>query len=71
MTRIRDASLAVLAILVLEYGIGIYVSLYSTVPRTDRGASIATAIAHGPAALSTHAVLGLLLGLGGIAVAGC
>jgi hypothetical protein len=38
MTRIRDASLAVLAILVLEYGIGIYVSLYSTVPRTDRGA---------------------------------
>ena len=68
MTTIRRASLAVLAILVLEYGIGMYVSLYATVPRTDHGASIAAAIAHGPAALSTHAVLGLLLGLGAIAV---
>jgi hypothetical protein len=58
----------VLAILVLEYGIGVYVSLYATVPSTDRGAGIATAIARGPAALSTHAVLGLLLGLGAIAV---
>jgi hypothetical protein len=28
MTTIRRASLAVLAILVLEYGIGMYVSLY-------------------------------------------
>ena len=68
MTTIRRASLGVLVILVLEYGIGMYVSLYATVPRTDRGASIAAAIAHGPAALSTHAVLGLLLGLGAIAV---
>jgi len=68
MTTIRRASLAVLAILVLEYGIGMYVNLYATLPRTDRGASIAAAVAHGPAAVSTHAVLGLLLGLGAIAV---
>ena len=68
MTTIRRASLAVLAILVLEYGIGVYVSLYATVPRADHGAGLATAIARGPAALSTHAVLGLLLGLGAIAV---
>src|SRR3954468_5224851 len=68
MTTIRRASLAVLAILVLEYGIGVYVSLYATVPRADHGAGLATAIARGPAALSTHAVLGLLLGLGTIAV---
>jgi hypothetical protein len=68
MTTIRRASLAVLAILVVEYGIGVYVSLYATVPSTDHGAGIATAIARGPAALSTHAVLGLLLGLGAIAV---
>jgi hypothetical protein len=68
MTTIRRASLAVLAILVLEYGIGVYVSLYATVPRADHGAGLATAISRGPAALSTHAVLGLLLGLGAIAV---
>lgn len=68
MTTIRRASLAVLAVLVLEYGIGVYVSLYATVPRIDHGAGLATAIARGPAALSTHAVLGLLLGLGAIAV---
>jgi hypothetical protein len=68
MTTMRRASLAVLAILVLEYGIGMYVNLYATLPRTDRGASIAAAVAHGPAAVSTHAVLGLLLGLGAIAV---
>ena len=68
MTTIRRASLAVLAVLVLEYGIGVYVSLYATVPRADHGAGLATAIARGPAALSTHAVLGLLLGLGAIAV---
>jgi len=68
MTTIRRASLAVLAILVLEYGIGMYVNLYATLPRTDRGASIAAAVAHGPAAVSTHTVLGLLLGLGAIAV---
>ena len=68
MTTIRRASLAVLVILVLEYGIGVYVSLYATLPSTDHGAGIATAIARGPAALSTHAVLGLLLGLGAIAV---
>jgi hypothetical protein len=68
MTTIRRASLAVLAILVVEYGIGVYVSLYATVPSTDHGAGIATAIARGPAALSTHAVLGLLLSLGSVAV---
>ena len=49
MTTIRRASLAVLAILVLEYGIGMYANLYATVPRTDHGAGIAAAIAHGPA----------------------
>jgi hypothetical protein len=68
MTTIRRASLAVLAILALEYGIGVYVSLYAAVPRADHGAGLASAIARGPAALSTHAVLGLLLGLGAIAV---
>jgi hypothetical protein len=68
VSTIRRASLAMLAILVLEYGIGVYVSLYATVPRADHGAGLATAIARGPAAPSTHAVLGLLLGLGAIAV---
>jgi hypothetical protein len=64
MTTIRRASLAVLAILVLEYGIGVYVSLYATVPRADHGAGLATAIARRPAVIVTSA-----LGLFAIAVA--
>jgi hypothetical protein len=53
MTTIRRASLAVLAILVLEYGIGVYVSLYATVPRADHGAGIAIAAATGASFTST------------------
>jgi hypothetical protein len=64
VTTIRRASLAVLAILVLEYGIGVYVSLYATVPRADHGAGLATAIARGPAVIATSA-----LGLFALAVA--
>ena len=46
MTTIRRASLAVLAILVLEYGIGVYVSLYATVPRADHGAGLPSGRRH-------------------------
>lgn len=34
LTRMRQASLAVLVLLVVEYGIGMYVNLYATVPAT-------------------------------------
>jgi hypothetical protein len=58
---LRQASLAVLALLLIQYGIGIGVNLYVTVPAADHGHTIGTAISDGPGALTAHIVLGLLL----------
>jgi hypothetical protein len=69
LARLRRGSLAVLVLLVVEYAIGMYVNLYVTVPGADHGGSLGRAIADGPASLSLHAVLGLLLGLGALGVA--
>lgn len=68
LARVRQASLAVLVLLVAEYVIGMYVSLYVTVPRADHGHGLGSAITNGPAMLSVHAVIGLLLGLGALGV---
>lgn len=68
LARLRRGSLIVLAALVAEYGIGMYVNLYVAVPRSDRGGDLGSVISGGPAVLSVHAVLGLLLGLGALAV---
>lgn len=68
LSRLRRGSLGVLAAIVVEYAIGMYVNLYGTVPRTDHGAGLGTEIAGGPAALSLHAVVGLLLALGALGV---
>ena len=46
-----------------------YVNLYITVPGADHGGSLGSAISNGPASLSVHAVIGLLLGLGALGVA--
>jgi hypothetical protein len=64
--RMRRASLAMLVLLVVQYGIGAYVSLYVTVPAADHHGALDSAIANGPLALSVHATLGLLLWLGGL-----
>ena len=69
LARLRRGSLAVLMLLVVEYAIGMYVNLYVTVPRADHGGSLGGAIADGPASLSLHVVLGLLLRLGALGVA--
>jgi hypothetical protein len=68
LARLRRGSMAVLVLVVAEYGLGMYVNLYVTVPRTDHGRSVGSAIANGPAMLSVHAVLGLLLGLAALGV---
>ncbi len=68
LARVRRGSLAVLVLLVAEYAIGMYVNLYVTVPRSDHGHGLGNAISNGPAVLSAHAVIGLLLGLGAVAV---
>jgi hypothetical protein len=64
LARARRGSLAVLVLVVVEYGIGMYVNLYVTIPRADHGHGLRSVIANGPAMLSIHAVIGLLLGLG-------
>ena len=69
VARLRRGSLAVLVLLVVEYAIGMYVNLYVTVPGADHGGGLGGAIASGPAALSLHATIGLLLGLGALGVA--
>ena len=69
LARLRRGSLAVLVLLVVEYAIGMYVNLYVTVPGADHGGSLGSAISNGPASLSVHAVIGLLLALGALGVA--
>ena len=64
----RRTSLAVLVLLVVEYGLGMYVNLYVAVPAADHGGSLGGVIAEGPAMLSVHATVGLLLGLGALGV---
>lgn len=68
LSRLRRGSLAVLVLIAVEYAIGMYVNLYVTVPKADRGGSLGAAISNGPAALSLHVVVGLLLGLGALGV---
>lgn len=64
--RLRRGSLAVLVLVVVEYGIGMYVNLYVAVPKADHGSSLGTEISNGPGTLGAHAVIGLLLGLGAL-----
>ena len=72
MSRLRRGSLAVLVLTVLEYGLGMYVNLYVSVPAADHGGGFAHglggAIASGPVVLGAHAVTGLLLGLAALGV---
>lgn len=78
---LRASALAGLLIVVVEYGFGMWVNLYATVPPADRGAGLsggaakavvdgglATVVANGPAGLSAHVVLGLVLLVSAISV---
>lgn len=47
--------------LVIQYSLGSYVNLYVTVPGADHGHGIGQAITNGPAGLSLHIAVGLLL----------
>src|SRR5262245_9729129 len=58
--------------LLIQYGLGMVVNLYVTVPQQDQGrgflAAIGRALGNGPVALGAHAALGLLLILGAISL---
>ena len=58
---LRRASFAAFVMLVVQFALGIYVNLYVTVPGADHGHGLGQAIANGPAGLTLHIVLGLLL----------
>ena len=55
---LRRTSLAALVLLLIQYGIGIGINLYATVPAADLGHSIGTAISNGPGALTVHTCSG-------------
>jgi hypothetical protein len=61
ISGLRRASFAAFVMLVIQFALGIYVSLYVTVPAADHGHGFGQAIANGPAGLTVHIVLGLLL----------
>ena len=67
---LRRISLGMLAGLLIQYGLGMIVNLYVSVPARDHGSGVLTAVgralANGPAALTVHAALGLLLILGAV-----
>ena len=67
---IRRASLGTAIALLVQYGLGMWVNLYITIPARDQGGGAFTAIgralANGPAGLGVHTVLGLLLLAGSI-----
>jgi ABC-type Co2+ transport system permease subunit len=66
LKALRRASFASLVLLLIQYGLGMYTNIYVTVPSADKGGGLGKAISNGPAALSIHAVLAILLILAAI-----
>ena len=62
---LRANSFSAAVMLLIEYGLGIWVNLYAQIPASDHGkgtfAAFGAAVADGPVALALHAVLGTLL----------
>ena len=68
--RLRQLSVTMLVMLVIQYGLGIILNLYVAVPASDAHAGILTEIATAPLALTVHAILGIaLIGTGVLLVA--
>lgn len=62
---LRGNSFGALVMLLIQYGLGIWVNLYGQIPASDHGSNVASgfarAISNGPVGLSIHAVLGVIL----------
>jgi len=65
-TRMWRASLGVVILLAIEAGLGMFVQSSVDVPKADHHAGLGDVISNGPVLLSIHAVVGLLLALGGL-----
>ncbi len=61
ISGLRRASFTAFVMLVVQFALGSYVNLYVTVPSADHGHGFGQAISNGPAGLTLHIVLGLLL----------
>jgi len=61
LTGLRRVCLAALIMLVVQYGLGMVLNLYVTVPASDAHAGLMQEIARGPVTLTLHALLGLAL----------
>jgi hypothetical protein len=59
--ELRNLCLTVLIMLVAQYGLGIFLNLYVSIPASDHDAGLAHEIASGPGSLTLHATLGLAL----------
>jgi hypothetical protein len=71
LASLRGASFGALVMLIVQFAIGIVVNLYVTVPAADRGglvAAIGKALSNPPAALASHAGLGLLIAVAAVAL---
>ena len=68
---LRANALAGVIMILIEYGLGITVNLYSTLPAADRGTAllggVGAAVGNGPLPVALHALLGTILLLTGIA----
>ena len=72
LAALRGNTFGILAMLIVQFAIGIVVNLYATVPARDKGSgilgAIGRALTNGPASLATHAGLGLLIVIAAVAL---
>ena len=72
LLALRGNTFGVLAMLIVQFAIGIVVNLYATIPAKDKGSgifgAIGRALTSGPASLAAHAGLGLLIVLAAVAL---
>lgn len=66
IARLRRSSFVALIAVLLQFGLGMGVSLYATVPSADHGAMMGNVLSNGPAVLTTHVIVGLVLILAGL-----
>ena len=63
--RVRTFSFAQVLLLIVQTGLGIWVSIYCTLPASDQGkgllSSFGNAMSKGPASVATHAGFGMLV----------
>jgi len=72
LAALRGNTFGALAMLIVQFAIGIVVNLYAIIPAKDKGSgtfgAIGRALTNGPASLATHAGLGLLIVLAAVAL---